>query len=466
MGSFEVITDFRAAYPQYFQTNVPLSSDDASKFTEEVIDPTIVELTYMDKEISRLLATVPTLRVQRSRLYYRYQWLLDTPIRLPCFPAGGPGEDFILGGPCLDEHPMHQTGSLGSRSVVFSQPDLWTRISIEEKDRGKRANCVYLLKCAIAHSGAMPLQLRLEMPNTMWAYSEAYQSWLQELTMVSERWQCLSIHCPKEVLESLHVVHGRFGQLERLVLRVGTEDQALSEDWDAYQIRVFHIAPRLTYVTLQQTQSMIRLPISQLTDIRHYLATRSLLGIVPIQVDYLDRCTGLTELHLVSNQKQCFSFPAVICLESLCSLHISDPHIVNYLNAPRLKALYCETPYDDMYRSYHDPIYFECNDVLPDIHRFLSGIQGSLEILSILDFKEESCRLLFGILHCTSLQFLSALELRYLQWTSHGYVAFDEGLRRIISHLIVRHSQIPVLTHLQTFSVLINNISHDAESLS
>ncbi len=156
MGSFEVITDFRAAYPQYFQTNVPLSSDDASKFTEEVIDPTIVELTYMDKEISRLLATVPTLRVQRSRLYYRYQWLLDTPIRLPCFPAGGPGEDFILGGPCLDEHPMHQTGSLGSRSGVQTLAGsriLATRFMDAHLDRGEgpREACKLRLLAEVRH---------------------------------------------------------------------------------------------------------------------------------------------------------------------------------------------------------------------------------------------------------------------------------------------------------------------------
>ncbi len=203
---------------------------------------------------------------------------------------------------------------------------------------------------------------------------------------------------------------------------------------------------------------MIRLPISQLTDIRHYLATRSLLGIVPIQLDYMDRCTGLTELHLVSNENQCFSFPAVICLESLCSLHISDSHIVNYLNAPRLKALYCATPYDDMYRSYHDPIYFECNDAPPDIHRFLSGIHGFSPSWMISRTKVADCYLRSSI--AILCNFLLALELRYVHWTSHGYVAFDEGLRR---HLIVRHSEIPVLTHLQSFSVLINNISHDAD---
>ncbi|KAF9017811.1 hypothetical protein BDZ89DRAFT_1140440 [Hymenopellis radicata] len=463
-------TDFQAAYPRYFDTNDPLSADDATKFTEDVITPAIANLSAVDAEISRLQASLSTIQAHRSRLQCDIKGYLMRRSVFHHFPPEVLARIFYWFGLtstsilCIRQGPWVLARVCSRwRQVVRSHPSLWTYISIDVKDCGRLANSVNLLKRAISLSGTLPLCLRLEMSEPMWTWSDTCLSWLDELTAVSGRWQYLSIHCSIQVLHALREVRRRVGRLERLVLRMGDDGQE-SISGDAYDLRAFQFAPGLTSVTLEQTRFFIPLPLHQLTDFRQYWATRSHSRITPSsfdRLDYLYHCPNLTELHIVTDNNQCFKPPMIVRYESLHSLHFSDSHILDYIHSPCLQALHCAISYDDIHRSYHEPIAFECDRALVAVQRFLNRTPCTLQTLSILDFKVESSELLFNVLRLTP--HLSTLELKYLHWTSSHYTAFDAGINSVISHLLIRKNEDPMLPYLRSFSVLIDNISNDED---
>ncbi|KAF9008521.1 hypothetical protein BDZ89DRAFT_1144145 [Hymenopellis radicata] len=455
-------TDFQAAYPRYFDTNDPLSADDATKFTEDIITPAIANLSAVDAEISRLQATLLTIHAHRSCLQRDIKGYLMRRSVFHHFPPEVLARIFYWFGLtstsilCIRQGPWVLARVCSRwRQVVLSDPSLWTHISIDVKDCGRLANSVNLLKRAISLSGTLPLCLRLEMCESMWTLSDTCVSWLDELTAVSGRWQYLSIHCSIQVLHALRVVHEHLGRLERLL-----------ETHNA-----FERAPRLTSVTLEQTRCSIALPLHQLTDFRDYRATQRYSHIAPSSfdcLDYLDLhrpqgCRNLTELHIVTDNKQCFNAPMIKVrhnLNFLLSLHFSDSRILDHIDTPGLQALHCAISYDDR-RSYHEPFAFECDRALVAVQSFLNRTECRLQTLSILDFKVASSELLFNVLRLSP--HLSTLELKYLHWTSSLYTAFDAGINSVISHLLIRRNEDPMLPYLRSFSVLIDNISNDED---
>ncbi|KAF9012800.1 hypothetical protein BDZ89DRAFT_479007 [Hymenopellis radicata] len=463
--------DFSATFPHYFTHNDALSELDTEGFKQNVITPATANLSAVTSEAARLRSTLAALEREEARLRSALDGYHLRISAFRRFPPEVLAEIFhwcsISSSNLLSTKKgrLWVVGQVCSRwrQIVMSQPALWTFISVDNSLGD--VDSAELMKRAISLSAELPLKLHLELPLPPDSFPAPAAPpicppWLRQLMDVSHRWHDLYLSCSLAILDDLVPIHGRLDSLQSLTLRLNSDYASAAAhrqiDLETHVFRAFEVAPLLREAELDQACCNIALPLGQLKSVKHawFIADNSDFRHSSLtRLHSLAHCSSLVELRLVTRIEDVAPPTAMppammIRLDSLCTLHLSDYHILDSIDCRNLEVLRFALRRADGYGDPDTP-YFDAAAALTAVLGLLARCYCDIKVFAIPEIQADSVEPFLDVLR--AIPFLDTLELDYFRWCALDavYKSFDEGLQKIIPELdySVDDPLIPAFVH-------------------
>ncbi|KAF8999714.1 hypothetical protein BDZ89DRAFT_1051169 [Hymenopellis radicata] len=432
--------DFPAAFPHYFSHNDALSELDTEGFKQNVITPATANLSAVTSEAARLRSTLAALEREEARL----RSALDGyHLRISAFRRFPPE---VLA------EIFHWCSISSSNMLSTKKGRLWV---VGQRRAASQAS-----------SGASHTPDSFPAP----AAPPICPPWLRELMGVSHRWHNLYLSCSLAILDDLGAIYGRLDSLQSLTLRLNSDYASAAAhrqiDLETHVFRAFEVAPHLREAELDQACCNIALPLGQLKSVKHawFIADNSDFRHSSLtRLHSLAHCSSLVELRLVTRIEDVAPPTAMppammIRLDSLCTLHLSDYHILDSIDCRNLEVLRFALRRSDGYGDPDTP-YFDAAAALTAVLGLLARCYCDIKVFAIPEIQVDSVERFLDVLR--AVPFLDTLELDYFRWCAVDavYKSFDEGLQKIIPELDYSVDD-PIIPRLRALSITIDNLSN------
>ncbi|KAJ7483486.1 hypothetical protein FB451DRAFT_107135 [Mycena latifolia] len=327
-----------ARHQELMTTNAPPEAAELA-YVQAIVSKTDVELTHIEKEISRLQARLQQLRDEHGLLsrYRAQNTAILSPLRR--MPPEVLGEIFSWTLPSIDEgsrkfHIMSRSPwvltyvSSRWRAVALSTPSLWSQIVIDYRLKHTHPSSISMIKTQIERAH----QLRIHFYGTEKRPPHPQIEMFRCLAAHCSQWEVLSIQLTSPIVPLLAGIRNHIPSLHTLIiLWEGPESQTGVESIDCFQM-----APSLLDISILNRFRYVSIPLPA-----NQLTRYDLDGTWETHRGILKLATNLVEAHIAVdfNDAPWPGSDEVINLTLLRRLYVTHPEIFQYLRAPSVQEI-------------------------------------------------------------------------------------------------------------------------------